>query len=163
MSPPPTSFSVQAPPRLGGTGQKAIIVRVFLVPHVTKLLPGSRSVHVCVCVSFGPDFELVTPQYWFATLMLTICLACSSHCQTKRSSSSKHDLELLFWFCGQKTLLVHLSTAKSWIKWEAVEKLLQFFSMLRIQLWPWILQTLCHRSCLWAWGGRIGIAWDSDC
>ena len=152
MSPPPTSFSVQAPPRLGGTGQKAIIVRVFLVPHVTKLLPGSRSVHVCVCVSFGPDFELVTPQYWFAMLMLTICLACSSHCQTKRSSSSKHEtwtFVLVLWaedtlsppFHGQE-----LNCMGSF--W----KLLQIFSGLHIQLWPWILQPLCHRSYLWAWG-----------
>ena len=64
LCPPlPLPFLYKAPPRLGGTGQKAIIVRVFLVPHVTKLLPGTRSVHVCVCVSFGPDSELVTPQY----------------------------------------------------------------------------------------------------
>ena len=76
---------------LGEPDKKQSFVRVFLVPHVTKLLPGTRSVHVCVCVSFGPDSELVTPQYWFATLMLTICYACFPHCQTKRSSSSKHE------------------------------------------------------------------------
>ena len=113
---------------LGEPDKKANMSERFLVPHVTKLLPGTRSVHVCVCLSFGPDLELVTLQYWFATLMLTICQACLHTFRQSVLAPVNMKLELLFWFCGQKTLIVRLSTDKSWIGWEALEKLLKNFS-----------------------------------
>ena len=64
LCPPlPQPFLYYSLQDLGEPAKNAYMSECFLVSHVTKLLPGTRSVHVCVFVSFGPESELVTPQY----------------------------------------------------------------------------------------------------
>ena len=91
-----------------------------LVSHVTKLLPGTRFVHVCcLCVLWT--------RLWVCVMSILTChtfthkmLSMFSHFQTKHSSFSKHETQTLFWFYGQKSLIGHLSMVRVWIVWEAL-------------------------------------------
>ena len=153
MSPPPTSFSVQSTSKTWGNRTKSNHLSECFWSHMWPSF--SLELGLFMCVSVCPLDR--TPSLWHLNTDLPrLCSQYATHVfHTVRQSvlaPVNMKLELLFWFCGQKTLVVRLSTVKSWIVWEAFEKLLQFFSGLYIQLWPWILQPLCHRSYLWAWG-----------
>ena len=90
----------------GGTRQKAACQSV-LVSHVTKLLPGTRSGHVCVCV-FWTRLRVcvmsVLPCLTYTHKILSMLL--DAH--TKHICFSKHETQILFLFYGQKSLIVYL-------------------------------------------------------
>ena len=126
-------------------------VRVFLVSHVTKLLPGIRSVHVCcLCVLW------TEPWVWVMSILTCLTFTNNmpsmlSHFQTKCISSSKHETQTLFWFYGQKSLIVCLSMVRDWIVWEALSlKIFQFSLSFISDLTMEHEQSICHQTnCEW--------------
>jgi len=88
----------------GGTREKAAC-RSILVSHVTKLLSETRSGPVCVCVLWIGLRVCVISVLSCLTYTHKM-LSMLSHFQTKHISFSKHETQIMFWFYGQKSLIV---------------------------------------------------------
>ena len=149
---PPYIHFCTLPLWMGELDKKQLLSECFW-SHMWPSFSLELGLSMCVvCVSFGPDSEFGSCQYWYVTPFThKNAKACCHPFRPSILVSVKHETQTLFWFYGQKSLNVCLPWSGTELYgklWDL--KFVNFLSALFSDLTMEQEQLTCHwTNCEW--------------